>query len=161
MTGDCFEAPAEISSDTSFQLLPPFIDTPEVEAKVDVKPAESKNSSTLPANLLTTATSITWIATLIYHGAAGQSLPWCITLAVIAFWALATTGKRVQGIQKHALAASRIGSADEGRLARAFSTTYLSVSVLAFRPVLIAWFQTACAIDYTKTIHRYRANIIC
>ena len=134
MPAESFEALADISPDTSFQLLPPFIDGANLKAKVEAKPAELKASSTLPANLLTTATSITWIATLIYHGAAGQSLPWCITLAVIAFWALATTSKRVH--QKHALAASRIGSADEGRLSRAFSTTYLSVSLLAF-----AWFS--------------------
>ncbi|MBA3993424.1 MAG: hypothetical protein C0469_07845 [Cyanobacteria bacterium DS2.3.42] len=125
-----FEAPADTSTDTSFQLLPPFVDA---KTKVETMPVELKASSTLPANLLTTATSVTWIATLIYHGAAGQSLPWCITLAVVAFWALTATRKQVQ---KHALAASRIGLSEEGRLTRAISTTYLTVSMLAF-----AWFS--------------------
>ncbi len=116
---------AALSADSSFQELPPF----KEEAKLEAKTSINQPTSTLPANLLTTATSITWIATLIYHGAAGTSLPWCITLAVVAFWALATTGKHVQ---THALAASRIGSGEEGRLAKSFSTTYLTVSILSF-----------------------------
>lgn len=119
------EAPSDFPTDSCFQALPPFADVP------DSKPVEHvvQQASTLPANLLTTATSITWIATLIYHGAAGTSLPWCITLAAIAFWALATTRRQVH---KHAFAASRIGTPEEGRLAKAFSTTYLTVSLLMF-----------------------------
>jgi TonB family protein len=85
-----------------------------------------------PANFLTTATSIAWIAAIIYHGAAGVSIPWCLTLATVAIWALTTTRKKMQ---KHALAASRIGTLEEARFAKVFSATYLSVSVLMF-----AWF---------------------
>ncbi len=115
-----------MDSDSSFQLLEPIASAPLVVAK------DQQAHSTLPANLLTTATSVTWIAMLIYHGAAQHSLPWCITLAAIALWALSTNRKH---IPKHAFAASRIGASQEGRLARAFSTTYLCVSLLFF-----AWF---------------------
>lgn len=74
--------------------------------------------ATLPANLLTTCVSVGWIATLIYYGAVSKSLPWCITLGFVAVWALATTKRK-----------------SDGRLAKAFSTTYLTFSLLAF-----AWF---------------------
>ncbi|MCC7531255.1 MAG: hypothetical protein IT342_22305, partial [Candidatus Melainabacteria bacterium] len=125
MLAETFEAPTDFPTDTCFQVLPPF------EDETKNKPAHTgaQQTSTLPANLLTTATSVTWIATLIYHGAAGRSLPWCITLAAIAFWALATTRRQVQ---KHAFAVSRFGPSEEGRLAKAFSTTYLTVSLLMF-----------------------------
>jgi TonB family protein len=85
--------------------------------------------STLPANLLTSATSITWIAVFVYNGVAGISLPWSITLSCVAFWALATTRRQSQ---THAFAAARIGTPEEGRFARYFSKTYLSVSLLLF-----------------------------
>ncbi len=127
MPAESFEAPTESSSDSKFQALPPFNDNTKSKPV-----ATFTQASTLPANLLTTATSITWIATLIYHGAAGTSLPWCITLAVVAFWALATTRRQIQKDQKHAFAVSRIGTSEEGRLAKAFSTTYLTVSILMF-----------------------------
>lgn len=95
----------------------------------DYKP---ERLSASPANFLTTATSIAWIAALIYHGGAGVSLPWCFTLATVAIWALTTTRKQMQ---KHAFAASRIGLPEEARFAKVFSVTYISVSVLMF-----AWF---------------------
>lgn len=88
-----------------------------------------KAPSTLPANLVTSATSITWIAVFFYNGIAGISLPWSITLACVAFWAVASTRRQSN---KHAFAAARIGSPEEGRFARYFSKTYLSVSLLMF-----------------------------
>lgn len=125
MPAESFEAPSDFLTDSCFQALPPF------EDKTKSKPAHTafRQASTLPANLLTTATSVAWIALLIYHGVAGSSLPWCITLAAIAIWALATTRRQ---IQIHTLPASRIGMSEEGRLAKAFSTTYLTVSLLMF-----------------------------
>lgn len=110
---------AQENSDSSFQFLEPIAPAPKQPAP----------PSTLPANLLTTATSITWIAVLIYHGAAQRTMPWCITLGAIAIWALSTNRRQTP---KQAFAASRIGAAQEGRLARAFSRTYLSVSLLFF-----------------------------
>ncbi len=125
MPAESLEAPSDLPTDSCFQILPPFKD----ETKSKPVHTVAQQTSTLPANLLTTATSVAWIALLIYHGAAGSSLPWCITLAAIAVWALATTRSQ---IQKHALTASRIGMPEEGRLAKAFSTTYLTVSLLMF-----------------------------
>lgn len=122
------EAPSDFPTDSCFQVLPPFKDETKSKSAHNV----AQQNSTIPANLLTTATSVAWIALLIYHGAAGRSLPWCITLAAIAFWALATTRRQIQKVQKHALPASRIGTPEEGRLAKAFSTTYLTVSLLMF-----------------------------
>ncbi|MBX9952622.1 MAG: TonB C-terminal domain-containing protein [Candidatus Obscuribacterales bacterium] len=93
---------------------------------------------TLPANLLTACTSITWIAVFIFNGVAGISLPWSITLSAVAFWALSTTRKQKQ---MHAFAASRIGTPEEGRFARYFSTTYLSVSLILFAWLYVHGFK--------------------
>lgn len=107
------------------------------EPKTPEAKTEKSNSKDFTApqfsNLLTTAVSITWIAGLIHYGAAQQSLPWCITLAGLAVWAMVNLRGRVQ---KHALAASRIGTPENGRLTKAFSTTYLATSLLMF-----SWFS--------------------
>lgn len=119
---------AHIASDSEGKFTSD--EAPEANAAViPADPAQVAGKSTLPANLLTAATSTLWIAVFIYNGVAGISLPWSITLACVAFWALATSRKQTQ---KHAFAASRIGTPEEGRFARYFSTTYLSVSLLLF-----------------------------
>jgi TonB family protein len=107
-------------------------ETPQKSAEPETFNYKPENLSASPANFLTTATSVAWIAALIYNGAAGISLPWCITLATVAIWALTTTRKK---IQKHAFAAARIGTLEEAHFAKVFSATYLSVSLLMF-----AWF---------------------
>jgi len=126
------ESPSNKDSDSRFQVLEPICAATEEATSAGAQASAVPAFSALPANLLTTATSVTWIAMLVHHGAAGTSLPWCITLSAVAVWALATTRKQ---IQKHALAASRIGTIEDGRFARVFSATYLSVSLLMF-----AWF---------------------
>ncbi len=124
LPAESIEAASESKSDSNFQLLEPLKPEPALGGD---------RPSALLASLLTSTTSVAWIAVLIYNGATGISFPWCITLAAVAIWALATTRKQVH---KHAFAASRIGMIEEGRLAKAFSTTYLTVSLILF-----AWFS--------------------
>ena len=131
------EDAAEVSSVETVQQEVSAADAPVLESSLDTNEQETysykpERLAASPANFLTTATSIAWIAAITYYGAAGVSIPWCLTLATVAIWALTTTRKK---IQKHAFAASRIGTLEEARFAKVFSATYLSVSVLMF-----AWF---------------------
>lgn len=122
---DSVEAVEDISeaiSDEDLQALIAASKASEIRTSASQKKAPESSQytlrATLPANLLTTCVSAGWIATLVYYGAASKSLPWCITLGAVAPWALAATKRK-----------------SDGRLAKSFSTTYLTISLIAF-----AWF---------------------